>query len=117
MEILIAREGGRLRLQVVDDGQAPPGDSIDRIDVSAAPQAATDDWPFLYLRTPFIAPASVRVTAVVQLSPASALHSSATVTGAADAGSPSGSGLVKVAPTLRHALSRSRSPAGRSSPR
>ena len=27
----------------------PPGDRVDAIDLAAAPQAATDDWPFLYL--------------------------------------------------------------------
>lgn len=39
------------------DGR-PPGDSITAIpDVGLPdPKAATDDWPFLYLRTPFIAP-------------------------------------------------------------
>jgi hypothetical protein len=38
------------------DGRPPPGDDIDVVDVDAAPQAATDDWPFLYLRDRFIAP-------------------------------------------------------------
>jgi SAM-dependent methyltransferase len=39
-------------------GGPPPADSVDVIpDVGApTPKAATDDWPFLYLRTPFIAP-------------------------------------------------------------
>jgi hypothetical protein len=37
-------------------GAAPPGDRIDAIDVAAAPRPATDDWPFLYLREPIIAP-------------------------------------------------------------
>jgi hypothetical protein len=37
-------------------GAAPPGDHIDRLDLSQAPQEATDDWPFLYLREPTIAP-------------------------------------------------------------
>jgi spermine/spermidine synthase len=37
-------------------GAAPPGDRVDRVDLSAAPRAATDDWPFLYLRTPLVAP-------------------------------------------------------------
>jgi SAM-dependent methyltransferase len=35
-------------------GAAPPGDRVDSLDPAAAaspPQAATDDWPFLYLRT------------------------------------------------------------------
>ena len=34
----------------------PPGDTVDAIDLASAPQAATDDWPFLYLIEPFIAP-------------------------------------------------------------
>jgi hypothetical protein len=38
------------------DGGPPPGDSVDAIpDVGRRPMAATDDWPFLYLRQPFIA--------------------------------------------------------------
>jgi hypothetical protein len=39
-------------------GGPPPGDTVDAVpDVGEpVPKAATDDWPFLYLRTPFIAP-------------------------------------------------------------
>ena len=42
-------------------GAAPPGDGVDPLpgptaDGGEAPKPATDDWPFLYLRTPFIAP-------------------------------------------------------------
>ncbi len=37
-------------------GGHPPGDSVDRLDLAAAPQPATDDWPFLYLIEPYIAP-------------------------------------------------------------
>jgi len=39
-------------------GVAPPGDKVDTVPAAGdpAPKAATDDWPFLYLRTPFIAP-------------------------------------------------------------
>ena len=39
-------------------GGAPPGDRIDPVPSvgDPAPKPATDDWPFLYLRTPFIAP-------------------------------------------------------------
>jgi SAM-dependent methyltransferase len=38
-------------------GAAPPGDAVDAIPSVGAPTPtpATDDWPFLYLRTPFIA--------------------------------------------------------------
>jgi SAM-dependent methyltransferase len=37
---------------------APPGEPIDALPQVGAPEPrpATDDWPFLYLRTPFIAP-------------------------------------------------------------
>ena len=37
-------------------GAPPPGEGVDALDLASAPQAATDDWPFLYLREPFIAP-------------------------------------------------------------
>lgn len=37
-------------------GNLPPGDTVDAIDLATAPAPATDDWPFLYLREPFIAP-------------------------------------------------------------
>jgi hypothetical protein len=37
-------------------GVAPPGDRIEPVDLSNAPQPATDDWPFPYLRGPGIAP-------------------------------------------------------------
>ena len=37
-------------------GAPPPGDHVDTLDLAAAPQAATDDWPFLYLKEPTIAP-------------------------------------------------------------
>ena len=39
-------------------GAPPPGDAVDAIpDVGLpVPKPATDDWPFLYLRTPFVAP-------------------------------------------------------------
>lgn len=30
----------------------PPGETAEPIDLSAAPGAARDDWPFLYLREP-----------------------------------------------------------------
>lgn len=35
---------------------APPGDMVEPVDLVTAPRAATDDWPFPYLRTPGIAP-------------------------------------------------------------
>jgi SAM-dependent methyltransferase len=39
-------------------GAPPPGDSVSAVPniPPPTPKAATDDWPFLYLRTPFIAP-------------------------------------------------------------
>ena len=37
-------------------GGQPPGDQVDTLDTAGAPAAATDDWPFLYLIEPYIAP-------------------------------------------------------------
>ena len=39
-------------------GGPPPGDTVAAVPDAGdpVPKAATDDWPFLYLRTPFIAP-------------------------------------------------------------
>ena len=37
------------------DGAPPPGDDADTGLITTTPQAATDDWPFLYLREPSIA--------------------------------------------------------------
>jgi SAM-dependent methyltransferase len=39
-------------------GAAPPGDAVDAVPAvgEPTPRSATDDWPFLYLRTPFVAP-------------------------------------------------------------
>ena len=49
MAVLAAGPGiARLR------GVAPPGDQIEDVDVTNAPIAATDDWPFPYLQTPSI---------------------------------------------------------------
>ena len=38
------------------DGAPPPGDEVDPMDFAGPPRAATDDWPFLYLRDPVVAP-------------------------------------------------------------
>ncbi len=38
------------------NGAPPPGDTVDAVDLAGAPAAATDDWPFLYLKDRFIAP-------------------------------------------------------------
>jgi hypothetical protein len=43
----------------------PPGDAVDAIDTDAAPVPATDDWPFLYLREPFIAPYYIGALALI----------------------------------------------------
>jgi hypothetical protein len=44
---------------------APPGDSVDSLELDGAPQAATDDWPFLYLIKPFVAPYYVGALALI----------------------------------------------------
>lgn len=48
-------------------GGTPPGDAVDPVPTvgEPAPQPATDDWPFLYLRTPFIAPYYLAALAVI----------------------------------------------------
>ncbi len=48
-------------------GGTPPGDAVDAIPVVDGPVAtpATDDWPFLYLRTPFVAPYYLLALAIV----------------------------------------------------
>lgn len=50
-------------INTLTDG--PPGDAVDEIDLRAAPEASTDDWPFLYLREPFIAPYYVGALALI----------------------------------------------------
>ena len=54
------RHGGDARGRPADRrgsmAAPPPGDAVDRLDLANAPAAATDDWPFLYLKDPFIAP-------------------------------------------------------------
>jgi SAM-dependent methyltransferase len=46
-------------------GGAPPGEGVDAIDTSAAPSAATDDWPFLYLKERSIAPYYVLALSII----------------------------------------------------
>jgi len=50
-------------------GGAPPGDTVDPVpvDSGATPTQATDDWPFLYLRTPTIQPHYLLALAFVLL--------------------------------------------------
>ena len=43
----------------------PPGDSVDVIDIAGAPRPATDDWPFLYLLEPHVAPYYAGALAVI----------------------------------------------------
>lgn len=38
------------------NGAVPPGDSVDQIDATGTARPTSDDWPFLYLREPMIAP-------------------------------------------------------------
>lgn len=47
------------------DGGSPPGEGVDSIDLAAAPEPATDDWPFLYLRERFIAPYYLGALAII----------------------------------------------------
>jgi Spermine/spermidine synthase domain len=51
---LLARTGG-----------LPPGGSAQRMDTQAAPTAPSDDWPFLYLRQPEIAPFYLAALALI----------------------------------------------------
>jgi hypothetical protein len=43
----------------------PPGGSVDVIDLAGAPTPATDDWPFLYLLEPYVAPYYIGALAVI----------------------------------------------------
>jgi hypothetical protein len=47
------------------NGGPPPGEGVDPIDLAGAPQPATDDWPFLYLRERFIAPYYIAALAII----------------------------------------------------
>ena len=47
------------------EGGSPPGEGVDAVDLVNAPQAATDDWPFLYLREPFVAPYYLGAIAII----------------------------------------------------
>ena len=49
------------------DGEPPPGDGVDRLDGLTRPAPATDDWPFLYLREPTVAPFYLVALAIVLL--------------------------------------------------
>ncbi|MEO7117678.1 MAG: spermidine synthase [Candidatus Limnocylindrales bacterium] len=64
-------------------GAPPPGDTVDPIPQVGAPEPrpATDDWPFLYLRVPFIAPYYFLALGLILLAAAGAVGASARVTG------------------------------------
>ena len=67
------------------NGGPPPGDTVDPVPVDAGPtpQPATDDWPFLYLRTPFVADYYVIALAVILLAALVAVLAAARLTGTA----------------------------------
>jgi hypothetical protein len=46
-------------------GGQPSGEASDPMDLSSAPAAATDDWPFLYLKDRFIAPYYLAAIAII----------------------------------------------------
>ena len=60
-------------------GNPPPGEGVDPIPAvtGAQPTPATDDWPFLYLRTPFVAPYSLGARAAILLGAAVAVAGAA----------------------------------------
>lgn len=62
-------------------GAAPPGDGIEALDLSSAPVAATDDWPFPYLQTPSIPTRYVVALATMLLFALVTIGGSALVTG------------------------------------
>jgi hypothetical protein len=48
-------------------GAPPPGDTVDALSSTGVPRAATDDWPFLYLLEPYVAPYYLGALAVILL--------------------------------------------------
>ncbi len=64
-------------------GAAPPGDGVDAVPVvgEPVPRPASDDWPFLYLRQPFIAPYYLVALGVILLSALAAVGLAARATG------------------------------------
>ncbi len=65
------------------NGGPPPGDTVDPVPAVTAPtpKPATDDWPFLYLRTPFIADYYLIALAFVLVAAVAAVAGAARVTG------------------------------------
>ena len=47
------------------NGAPPPGDTVDALNTAAPPRPATDDWPFLYLLEPGVAPFYLIALAIV----------------------------------------------------
>jgi len=69
---------------VVDlQGRPPPGDASDGAPDAGLPEPrpATDDWPFLYLRTPFVAPYYLVALGVILLAALAAVLAGARATG------------------------------------
>jgi hypothetical protein len=64
-------------------GGVPPSDGVDQLPAigDPVPQHATDDWPFLYLRTPFVAPYYIVALAAILLGAALAVGIGARATG------------------------------------
>jgi hypothetical protein len=64
-------------------GAAPPGDGVDPVPDVGLPQptSATDDWPFLYLRTPFVESYYLITLAAILLGALAAVALAAGVTG------------------------------------
>ncbi len=64
-------------------GAPPPGDTVDgMLDVGPPePRPASDDWPFLYLRTPFVAPYYLVALGVILLAALAAVLAGARATG------------------------------------
>ncbi len=46
-------------------GAPPPGEGVDAVSLQNAPGPATDDWPFLYLRQPLVAPYYLGAIAII----------------------------------------------------
>jgi SAM-dependent methyltransferase len=65
------------------DGGAPPGDAVDPVPEAGSPEPkpATDDWPFLYLRTPFVAPYYLLALALILVAAGAAVALGARATG------------------------------------
>jgi SAM-dependent methyltransferase len=64
-------------------GSPPPGDTVDVLPTVGAPEPkeASDDWPFLYLRTPFVAPHYIAGLAFALVIAALAVFGAARATG------------------------------------